>query len=219
MSRFWGVLSALIAALTLAACGGSVRATSAPTTIPQTRNLSKLRTFHFVESGPFPGDKRIGVVDLAKHRMYERQLSSVGDEIDEIDDGSRHFLRSSATAPRNRGWCLAGTGAPPSSWGLIEAPFNARSTFLTGDGWQRVGEESSSGVSTTHYHFDAGVIPGATPPTHGSLDVWIDGNDRVARFSSALDGSPDVVDYSELGKPVTISIPTNGPSCPPIPGA
>jgi hypothetical protein len=165
-----------------------------------------VRTFHFVDDhGRTTGD-----VDLTRHRLQQRSMLGPGDEIEEIDDGPHWYLRS-PNAVHNRGWCLGGKGTPKPSWGLVRSPFEARSTFLTGPEWQRVGDQIVNGVSTTHYSMKVA--------SSAAVDVWIDAQDRARRYSVALPSYLQTINYTNFGVPILIQVPDHVSLCPGIPGA
>ena len=199
-----------------------VRASVQKTTDAKTAQLNLTATLD-----GFAGGQQVtgtGAVDFDAQKA-RAQIELMGLQLDGIVDGANVYARSSLFGD-DSWYRLSDTGAASPSdgglacvWSRLVDPAQMFQTLRDAAGsMTEVGSEKADGVDTTHY---TGNI--AVPTEQGSsgaksasvpVDVWVDGQGRIARVQSTLSGGTDsplsgrvTVEFHDYGKAVSIEPP------------
>ena len=144
-----------------------------------------------------------GDFDIANHRgSFELRLARLG-TIDAVVDGTSAYIKApflSAFLPAGKTWLkLEGRTSR-----LNVVPHNPKQVLARLKRLANVrvvGDETIAGVSTTHYH-------GSARRGQGTFDIWIGKDDGyVRRIQAAGENGSGVVNFSNFGDPVTVTVP------------
>ncbi len=202
-----------------------VKASVRKTTEAKTAQLSLTATLD-----GFTGAQQVtgnGAVDFDAQKA-QAHIELMGLELDGVVDGATVYAKSALFGDES--WYrLSDAGASTPSdggvagiWARLVDPAPLFETLQDAAGsMSAVGSEKVGGVDTTHYTGNIAVPTeqGTTGAQSASIpvDVWVDGQGRIARVQSTLSGGADVpipgkvtVEFHDYGKAVSIEAPPSG---------
>ena len=206
-------LAFVVLPFALAACSGSAKQAEhllTPTaSVQQAATKTSATSVHVALSasgskGMFSGSVTgSGDFDNANHRgSFHLDVSSLG-SIDAVVDGSSAYVKASFLArflPAGKTWLKL--NARRSTFRVVpQNPQQALARLKKLADVHVVGDETIDGVETTHYQ-------GTARHGAGTLDVWIGKSDGyVRRIQAAGKNGNGVVDFSNFGETVTVTVP------------
>lgn len=200
-----------------------VKASVQRTTEAKTAQLSLTATLDgFAGSQQATGS---GAVDFEAQKA-QAHVELMGIKLDGIVDGAAVYAKSDLFGDTSWYRLSGPASQTPSAggiagiWAKLVDPSQLFATLQEASGsMTEVGSDKVGGVDTTHYTGNI-AVPSEQSSTGAKsasipVDVWVDGQGRVARVQSTLSGGADApisgkltVDFSDFGKAVSIAAPS-----------
>jgi hypothetical protein len=211
MTRVAGVVFLVCASLGSAACGGNsprprvvtVNALDQGTRASHTARITGQQTSR--DGNTTTVLHATGELNFDQNATHIRAAGSNGKvRFDVIVIGTKGYARGTADELLTPNWCPIDITVSVDPGAVLKSLTNSHVTL------DRIGDETISGVETTHYH-------AVRTDTDEVLELWVDAQDRLRRMidtSGSTTSTADLYDFGEpippIQAPVTSGCPASG---------